>query len=162
MDRLVMRLEPLIDSRFSEISSISVPKYNKQLLLQQIVSIRKHLKFNQKLLTETDDELDDQADQHSNATDLADENGVESNLQRSRFDFQGLFDFVFTDGFCCVFSLVLHRWWGKNRLDYELYCPRGISNFPNNTLPVLFHSSFWESSDVASFVMDKVNTPELI
>ena len=96
-----MRLEPLIDSRFSEISSISVPKYNKQLLLQQIVSIRKHLKFNQKLLTETDDELDDQADQHSNATDLADENGVESNLQRSRFDFPDCLILFLLMVFCC-------------------------------------------------------------
>ena len=38
-------------------------------------------------------------------------------------------------------------------LDYALYCPEGLSNFPTNSLPHLFHSSFWESADVISFVL---------
>ena len=45
------------------------------------------------------------------------------------------------------------KWWGSRRLDYALYCPEGLANFPTNSLPHLFHSSYWESADVISFVL---------
>ncbi|XP_022651085.1 protein retinal degeneration B-like isoform X2 [Varroa destructor] len=45
------------------------------------------------------------------------------------------------------------RWWGNKRIDYALYCPEGLANFPAQSLPHLFHASYWESSDVASFVI---------
>lgn len=45
------------------------------------------------------------------------------------------------------------KWWGGRRLDYALYCPEGLSNFPINSLPHLFHSSYWESADVISFIL---------
>lgn len=88
MDRLVMRLEPLIEGRFSEISSIAVPKYSKQVLLQQIISIRKHLKFNQNLFADENQEAtfctDNLNKRFSNATDLAAEECAESNLQNGK------------------------------------------------------------------------------
>ena len=45
------------------------------------------------------------------------------------------------------------RWWGSKRLDYALYCPEGLANFPTNSLPHLFHASFWESADAISFIL---------
>lgn len=45
------------------------------------------------------------------------------------------------------------RWWGSKRLDYALYCPEGLSNFPAHALPHLFHASYWESSDVIAFML---------
>lgn len=88
MDRLVMRLEPLIETRFSEISSIAVPKYSKQVLLQQIISIRKHLKFNQNLFADENQEAtfctDNLNKRFSNAIDLAAEECAESNLQNGK------------------------------------------------------------------------------
>lgn len=45
------------------------------------------------------------------------------------------------------------RWWGSKRLDYALYCPEGLSNFPAHALPHLFHASYWESSDVIAFIL---------
>ena len=45
------------------------------------------------------------------------------------------------------------KWWGARRVDYALYCPEGLSNFPTNSLPHLFHSSYWESADVIAFVL---------
>lgn len=51
-----------------------------------------------------------------------------------------------------VFS-VQQRWWGSKRLDYALYCPDGLSNFPSHALPHLFHASYWESSDVIAFIL---------
>lgn len=52
----------------------------------------------------------------------------------------------------CI-PLVQQRWWGSKRLDYALYCPEGLSNFPAHALPHLFHASYWESSDVIAFVL---------
>jgi len=51
---------------------------------------------------------------------------------------------------------VKKRWWGNKRLDYAVYCPEGIANFPSNSLPHLFHASFWESADVISFILRQV------
>lgn len=42
-------------------------------------------------------------------------------------------------------------------MDYALYCPDGLSNFPTNALPHLFHASYWESSDVIAFILRQVN-----
>ena len=99
MDRLVMRLEPLIEGRFSEISSIVVPKYSKQVLLQQIISIRKHLKFNQNLFADENQEVtfctDNLNKRFSNATDLAAEECAESNLQNGKPSVSNLFTLAF-------------------------------------------------------------------
>jgi hypothetical protein len=48
------------------------------------------------------------------------------------------------------------RWWGSKRLDYALYCPEGLSNFPAHALPHLFHASYWESSDVIAFILRQI------
>ena len=45
------------------------------------------------------------------------------------------------------------KWWGSRRIDFALYCPEGLANFPTNCLPHLFHSSYWESADVISFIL---------
>jgi len=47
-------------------------------------------------------------------------------------------------------------WWGNKRIDYAVYCPEGLANFPTNSLPHLFHASFWESADVISFILRQV------
>lgn len=49
------------------------------------------------------------------------------------------------------------KWWGTKRLDYALYCPEGLSNFPANALPHLFHASYWESADVIAFLLRQVS-----
>uniref|UniRef100_A0A8C5DTW4 Membrane-associated phosphatidylinositol transfer protein 3 n=1 Tax=Gouania willdenowi TaxID=441366 RepID=A0A8C5DTW4_GOUWI len=44
-------------------------------------------------------------------------------------------------------------WWGSKRLDYALYCPDVLTAFPTVALPHLFHASYWESTDVAAFIL---------
>lgn len=56
-----------------------------------------------------------------------------------------------------LFCPVIQRWWGTKRIDYALYSPEGLSNFPSQSLPHLFHSSYWESSDVISFILRQVS-----
>nr|CAG4641444.1 EOG090X00NX [Eurycercus lamellatus] len=48
---------------------------------------------------------------------------------------------------------VSQRWWGTKRLDYVFYCPEGLTSFPPSALPHLLHASFWESMDVAAFIL---------
>eukprot|EP00062_Callorhinchus_milii_P021655 gi/632978608/ref/XP_007906008.1/ PREDICTED: membrane-associated phosphatidylinositol transfer protein 2 [Callorhinchus milii] len=48
------------------------------------------------------------------------------------------------------------RWWGTKRMDYALYCPDALMAFPTIALPHLFHASYWESTDVVSFLLRQV------
>lgn len=47
-------------------------------------------------------------------------------------------------------------WWGSKRLDFALFCPDVLTAFPTVALPHLFHASYWESTDVAAFVLRQV------
>uniref|UniRef100_A0A8C7Z937 Membrane-associated phosphatidylinositol transfer protein 3 n=1 Tax=Oryzias sinensis TaxID=183150 RepID=A0A8C7Z937_9TELE len=53
----------------------------------------------------------------------------------------------------CFRTVVSSSWWGSKRLDYALYCPDVLTSFPTVALPHLFHASYWESTDVAAFVL---------
>ena len=53
---------------------------------------------------------------------------------------------------------VTQKWWGNKRIDYALYCPEALANFPTNSLPHLFHASYWESSDAIAFIIRQVLT----
>uniref|UniRef100_A0A8C9ST42 PITP-less RdgB-like protein n=1 Tax=Scleropages formosus TaxID=113540 RepID=A0A8C9ST42_SCLFO len=54
------------------------------------------------------------------------------------------------------FTCLCHMWWGTKRLDYALHCPDVLTAFPTAALPPVFHSSYWESTDVVSFVLRQV------
>ncbi|XP_047553543.1 membrane-associated phosphatidylinositol transfer protein 2 isoform X1 [Lutra lutra] len=51
---------------------------------------------------------------------------------------------------------VAAKWWGQKRIDYALYCPDALTAFPMVALPHLFHASYWESTDVVSFLLRQV------
>ncbi|XP_018118414.1 membrane-associated phosphatidylinositol transfer protein 2 isoform X2 [Xenopus laevis] len=53
-------------------------------------------------------------------------------------------------------SRVAAKWWGTKRIDYALYCPDALTAFPTVALPHLFHASYWESTDVVSFLLRQV------
>ncbi|KAM9328914.1 membrane-associated phosphatidylinositol transfer protein 2 [Gastrophryne carolinensis] len=53
-------------------------------------------------------------------------------------------------------SKVAAKWWGSKRIDYALYCPDALTAFPTVALPHLFHASYWESTDVVSFLLRQV------
>jgi hypothetical protein len=63
---------------------------------------------------------------------------------------------MFTHSKLIFVFAVTQKWWGTKRLDYALYCPEGLANFPTNALPHLFHASYWESSDVIAFILRQV------
>uniref|UniRef100_A0A8C5ZW47 Membrane-associated phosphatidylinositol transfer protein 3 n=1 Tax=Marmota marmota marmota TaxID=9994 RepID=A0A8C5ZW47_MARMA len=53
-------------------------------------------------------------------------------------------------------SRITAKWWGTKRIDYALYCPDVLTAFPTVALPHLFHASYWESTDVVSFILRQV------
>uniref|UniRef100_A0A671VNG8 Phosphatidylinositol transfer protein membrane associated 2 n=1 Tax=Sparus aurata TaxID=8175 RepID=A0A671VNG8_SPAAU len=53
-------------------------------------------------------------------------------------------------------DVIASRWWGSKRMDYALYCPDALTAFPTVALPHLFHASYWESTDVVSFLLRQV------
>ncbi|KAL2100466.1 hypothetical protein ACEWY4_004860 [Coilia grayii] len=53
-------------------------------------------------------------------------------------------------------NIVAGRWWGTKRVDFALYCPDALTAFPTVALPHLFHASYWESTDVVSFLLRQV------
>uniref|UniRef100_A0A8V5HB35 Uncharacterized protein n=1 Tax=Melopsittacus undulatus TaxID=13146 RepID=A0A8V5HB35_MELUD len=57
--------------------------------------------------------------------------------------------------------LVAAKWWGTKRIDYALYCPDALTAFPTVALPHLFHASYWESTDVVSFLLRQVQFSSL-
>uniref|UniRef100_A0A4W6BVM5 Phosphatidylinositol transfer protein membrane associated 2 n=1 Tax=Lates calcarifer TaxID=8187 RepID=A0A4W6BVM5_LATCA len=57
---------------------------------------------------------------------------------------------------CYLHTAVASRWWGSKRMDYALYCPDALTAFPTVALPHLFHASYWESTDVVSFLLRQV------
>lgn len=58
---------------------------------------------------------------------------------------------------CSLRAVVASRWWGSKRMDYALYCPDALTAFPTVALPHLFHASYWESTDVVSFLLRQVH-----
>src|SRR6218665_1994447 len=56
-----------------------------------------------------------------------------------------------------LFATVMQAWWGKKRIDYQIYCPHGLASFPTSSLPLIFHSSYWESNDVIAFILRQFN-----
>ncbi|XP_031426962.1 membrane-associated phosphatidylinositol transfer protein 2-like isoform X2 [Clupea harengus] len=65
-------------------------------------------------------------------------------------------DLVSLDSSCPDLDQVAARWWGSKRLDFALYCPDALTAFPTVALPHLFHASYWESTDVVSFLLRQV------
>uniref|UniRef100_A0A8C4GH34 DDHD domain-containing protein n=1 Tax=Dicentrarchus labrax TaxID=13489 RepID=A0A8C4GH34_DICLA len=78
--------------------------------------------------------------------------------------FQSNFSLHFCLSFQLTYLLPIHsipiavaaRWWGTKRLDFALYCPDALTAFPTVALPHLFHASYWESTDVVSFLLRQV------
>ena len=48
------------------------------------------------------------------------------------------------------------NWWGSKRIDYMLYCPDGLQQFPFSALTQLCYSSYWESRDMVAFILWQV------
>ena len=57
--------------------------------------------------------------------------------------------------------LAKKQWWGDHRIDYVLYAPEKIGNLPRKSLPYIFHSCFWESTDAVAFILRMITKTEV-
>ncbi|XP_075220766.1 retinal degeneration B [Lycorma delicatula] len=138
-DPVAARLEPLISARFSILPPVNIPRYQKYPLghgqpyhLLEIVQTNPQL-FSENLNVSTPGAL---------------------HLRRlSEVSIQSTMSGVIDSLPLQTISALTQKWWGNKRLDYALYCPEGLANFPTNALPHLFHASYWESSDVIAFIL---------
>ncbi|XP_024891488.1 protein retinal degeneration B isoform X2 [Temnothorax curvispinosus] len=146
-DPMAARLEPLISARFSLITPVNIARYQKYPLGNgQPYHLLETIQTNPQLIV---DGLNVPNLQMSHLRRLSD-----ISLQSTM---SGIIDNVPLQ----AVSVLMQRWWGTKRLDYALYCPEGLANFPTNALPHLFHASYWESSDVIAFILRQLGRFDL-
>ncbi|KAF0748361.1 protein retinal degeneration B isoform X2 [Aphis craccivora] len=130
-DPIASRLEPLISAKFSILPPVNIPRYQKYPLgTGQPYYLLEAVQTNPQLFTEHN-----HARRTSEASILSTVSGIGDTLPIQ------------------AINKLTKKWWGSKRLDYALYCPDGLSNFPTNALPHIFHASYWESSDVIAFIL---------
>nr|XP_033321722.1 protein retinal degeneration B isoform X3 [Megalopta genalis] len=138
-DPVAARLEPLISARFSLLPPVNVARYQKYPLGNgQPYHLLETIQSNAQLFT-------DMPVAHirrlSDISIHSTMSGMVENIQ--------------------VVTNLTQKWWGAKRLDYALYCPEGLANFPTNALPHLFHASYWESYDVIAFILRQLGRFDL-
>ncbi|CAL1546251.1 unnamed protein product [Lymnaea stagnalis] len=145
-DPTAVRIEPLLHDGFSHIVPNNVCRYSKFPLgdgepVHVVETIQKHLKL---FTCET---REPRISTSEGPRLLQRQNSLSSVTSTS----SGLGENTVTS-----ITSVTNSWWGVKRVDYVLYCPDALHSFPTNALPHLFHSSFWESTDVVAFILRQV------
>uniref|UniRef100_A0A8C4HD69 Phosphatidylinositol transfer protein membrane associated 2 n=1 Tax=Dicentrarchus labrax TaxID=13489 RepID=A0A8C4HD69_DICLA len=178
-DPSASRLEPLLDKRFHLLPPFSVPRYQRfplgdghsALLVETVQS-------NPQLLMESGGAASHRSQDNTvNETSIPvpvlnwqssqlhtdNSQGENNTVPHLRFNrraseasiasqVSGLADSYTASNIATIAS----RWWGSKRMDYALYCPDALTAFPTVALPHLFHASYWESTDVVSFLLRQV------
>jgi hypothetical protein len=133
-DPVAARLEPLLSARFSILPPVNVARYAKYPLGNgQPYHLLEILQTNPQMFSDSS--------QHRRLSEVS----IQSTVS-------GLIDNLPLQ----AINALQQKWWGGKRMDYALYCPEGLSNFPTNALPHLFHASYWESCDVIAFILRQV------
>uniref|UniRef100_A0AAZ3QHT5 DDHD domain-containing protein n=1 Tax=Oncorhynchus tshawytscha TaxID=74940 RepID=A0AAZ3QHT5_ONCTS len=164
-DPSASRLEPLLEKRFHQLPPFCVPRYQRfplgdghsALLADMFVDTQ----YPSSPLTgpphSRGPRRSSEASIASQVSGMAD-SYTASNITNSQYDPSSLSDTPTQRLFLLShsLSLVASRWWGSKRMDFALYCPDALTAFPTVALPHLFHASYWESTDVVSFLLRQV------
>lgn len=138
-DPAAVRLEPLIHESFKHIPPVKISRYNKFPLGDgEPIHVVETVQSNLSLFTNR---------RYSSSPFLQRQGSITSNISQMSGLGESTVSFI---------TGVTSRWWGNKRVDYVLYCPEVLHSFPVSALPHLFHASFWESSDVTSFILRQV------
>ncbi|XP_044190074.1 membrane-associated phosphatidylinositol transfer protein 2-like isoform X1 [Thunnus albacares] len=139
--------------RSSLLSQLPLP-YNKFAARSPSPRLRKKRSIRQVFLrlngVESEQNLDLSSDMSSDLTD------VTSDLTDVASDITDISSVPPSPRVLKNIEQVASRWWGSKRMDYALYCPDALTAFPTVALPHLFHASYWESTDVVSFLLRQV------
>jgi len=142
-DPLAARVEPLLSALFPQIPPTNVPRYQKYPMGDgQPLSLLELIQANPSVFTDSSVRS---LNRHGSVQTTPGRVRRSSNesIQSGMFDIQQM----------QAIGVLRSKWWGDKRIDYALYSPEGLANFPTNSLPHLFHASYWESADVISFIL---------
>ncbi|CAF1217175.1 unnamed protein product [Adineta ricciae] len=132
-DPSASRLEPLIQSEFSQIPPCCIPRYSQFPLGDgESTLLVEYVHQYMKLFMNNDTK---------NSTLINTSRPINGSNS------------INTD---MVFSNIRQIWWGSRRVDYIVYCPEFLMSQPAHVLPIVFHSSYWESRDVMAFILRKI------
>uniref|UniRef100_A0A8K9X753 Phosphatidylinositol transfer protein membrane associated 2 n=1 Tax=Oncorhynchus mykiss TaxID=8022 RepID=A0A8K9X753_ONCMY len=129
-DPSASRLEPLLEKRFHQLPPFCVPRYQRFPLGDGHSALLGEDRY-----THT----------HTHQKYLFMRASTQINPSKSKHSIS-----------CVVCFPFASRWWGSKRMDFALYCPDALTAFPTVALPHLFHASYWESTDVVSFLLRQV------
>ncbi|XP_059481583.1 protein retinal degeneration B isoform X2 [Neocloeon triangulifer] len=141
-DPAAARLEPLISARFSMLPPVNIARYQKYPLGNgHPYHLLEFIQANSQMFAETSGNNLSATGHMRRLSEASIQSGISGHGDTLPLH---------------TISNLTSKWWGSKRMDYAIYCPDGLSNFPTNALPHIFHSSYWESSDVVAFIIRQV------
>ncbi|CAH8849033.1 unnamed protein product, partial [Trichobilharzia szidati] len=148
------RIEPLLDNRFSHISPIFIPQYIRyplgdgqstnliETLVQQAELFSPNYSTRYFNFTESpNDSINSENSDSISPVKLQQQKDQKLNWEKKTF--------IALE----TLKKVRQSWWGPKRVDYSVHCPEAIQNILARALPPILHASYWESKDVASFII---------
>ncbi|XP_071030286.1 membrane-associated phosphatidylinositol transfer protein 2-like isoform X5 [Oncorhynchus clarkii lewisi] len=174
-DPSASRLEPLLEKRFHQLPPFCVPRYQRfplgdghSALLVETMQSNPHLLLESVPLRCQEGGVSEtsipvpvrswpqQASQLNDTDMFVDTQYPSSPLTGPRRSSEASIASQVSGMADSYISNIASRWWGSKRMDFALYCPDALTAFPTVALPHLFHASYWESTDVVSFLLRQV------
>ncbi|CAH8556461.1 Membrane-associated phosphatidylinositol transfer protein 2, variant 3 [Schistosoma haematobium] len=149
------RIEPLLDNRFSCISPIFIPQYVRYPLGDgQSTNLIETLIQQAELFSANVSEKSYNLSDSDNST-INENNDSTVNVKRQLTNQQLNWE---KKSIVALEALkkVQQSWWGPKRVDYNVHCPEAMQNILARARPSILHASYWESKDVASFIIRQI------
>ncbi|XP_021525614.1 membrane-associated phosphatidylinositol transfer protein 2 isoform X5 [Aotus nancymaae] len=144
-DPSASRLEPLLERRFHALPPFSVPRYQRYPLGDGCSTLLDVLQTHNSAFQEHATPSSPGTAPASRGFRRASEISIASQVSGMAESYTA-----------SSIAQIAAKWWGQKRIDYALYCPDALTAFPTVALPHLFHASYWESTDVVSFLLRQV------
>ncbi|CAD7691822.1 unnamed protein product [Nyctereutes procyonoides] len=146
-DPLASRLEPLLEWRFHALLPFSVPRYQRYPLGDGYSTLlAEALQTNNTVFQEHVAPSSPSAAPTTRGFCRASEISIASHVLGMAESYTA-----------SSIAQIAAKWWGQKQIDYALYCPDALTAFPTVALPHLFHTSYWESTDVVSFLLRQLD-----
>uniref|UniRef100_A0A3Q2L1Y4 Phosphatidylinositol transfer protein membrane associated 2 n=1 Tax=Equus caballus TaxID=9796 RepID=A0A3Q2L1Y4_HORSE len=144
-DPSASRLEPLLERRFHALPPFSIPRYQRYPLGDGCSTLLDALQTHNTVFQEHAAPSSPGAAPTTRGFRRASEISIASQVSGMAESYTA-----------SSIAQIAAKWWGQKRIDYALYCPDALTAFPTVALPHLFHASYWESTDVVSFLLRQV------
>ncbi|XP_051539751.1 membrane-associated phosphatidylinositol transfer protein 2-like isoform X4 [Myxocyprinus asiaticus] len=145
-DPSASRLEPLLEKRFHLLPPFSVPRYQRFPLGDGQSALLADVMHSHGIMFS----------EHSNPSSPASAPAFRGARRSSETSIASQVSGLADTYTASNIANIAARWWGTKRIDFALYCPDALTAFPTVALPHLFHASYWESTDVVSFLLRQV------